>query len=68
MRFVPLLPIRALSIGLVVAVTTVFSGCGGDSGPDVRPIETDILKKLGKANQSQSDTAKDNKPARSKKR
>jgi hypothetical protein len=47
--------------GLVLLVGTAFvvSGCDGTSqSTETKPIQTDILKKLGKASQSQSEAAK----------
>jgi hypothetical protein len=48
-------------IGLVLLVGTacVVSGCDGPSQPtETKPIQSDILKKLGNASQAQSDAAR----------
>jgi hypothetical protein len=48
-------------IGFVFFVGTAFvvSGCDGPSqSTETKPIQTDILKKLGKASQAQSDAAR----------
>ena len=69
MRFVAKVRTTALSVGLVVALTTVFSGCeSSDKSTGSKPIESNILNKLSKANQSQSETAKAEKSAQAKKR
>jgi hypothetical protein len=50
-----------LSLGLVFGLACVLSGCdsGGDQKTEYKPIESNILKKLGSAGQAQSDAAKD---------
>jgi hypothetical protein len=47
-------------IGLVLFVGTasVESGCGPSQSTETKPIETDILKKLGNASQAQSNAAR----------
>ena len=69
MRFVAKICTSAFFVGLVLAVTTVFSGCDSPtSSTDYKPIESNILKKLGQANQAQSDAANAQKPARAQKK
>jgi hypothetical protein len=44
-----------VSLGLAIGLMGLISGCdGGGQTTDSKPIETDILKKLGKASQAQS--------------
>jgi hypothetical protein len=48
--------VAAFSIGLVVATLGLLAGCEGPGeATTTKPIESNILKKLGQANQSQSD-------------
>jgi hypothetical protein len=48
--------VTAFSIGLVVATLGLLAGCEGPGeATSTKPIESNILKKLGQANQSQSD-------------
>ena len=45
----------ASSIGLVVASTALLAGCDGpDATTTTKPIEWNLLKKLGQANQAQT--------------
>jgi hypothetical protein len=47
--------VAAFSIGLVVATLGFLAGCEGPGeATTTKPIESNILKKLGQANQSQS--------------
>jgi hypothetical protein len=47
--------VAAFSMGLVVATLGLLAGCGGPGeATTTKPIESNILKKLGQANQSQS--------------
>ena len=69
MRFVAKDSHTALSVGLVIAMTTLFSGCdGADKSTEYKPIESNILKKLGSANPGQSEAAQAKVPARLKKK
>jgi hypothetical protein len=48
-------------VGLMLLVATgmAVSGCDGPSGStETKPIQTDILKKLGQASQAQSNAAR----------
>jgi hypothetical protein len=47
-----------LATSLFFGSACVFSGCDSGGGDGVKPIETDILKKLGKASQAQGELAK----------
>ncbi len=49
-----------LATALVSVLTCVFSGCdsGASQSNGMKPIETNVLDKLRKANQSQGDLAK----------
>ena len=63
--------VTAFSIGLVVATLGLLAGCEGPGeGTTTKPIESNILKKLGQANQSQSavDQAKSRVKAKSLRR
>ena len=59
-----------LGTGLVFGLTCALPGCdSGGSKTEYKPIESNILKKLGAASQSQSEAAKAEHPsARAKKR
>jgi hypothetical protein len=47
--------VAAFSVGLVVASLAFLAGCDGPGeATTTKPIESNILKKLGQANQSQS--------------
>jgi len=57
----------ALASALIFGLTGAMSGCdSGTAKSEVKPIETGILKKLGQANQAQSDLAKQKLPASAK--
>ena len=48
-----------LALGLVFGLACVLSGCdGADESTEYKPIESNILKKLGSASQAQSEAAK----------
>jgi hypothetical protein len=54
-----------LRLGLVLGLVCGLSGCDASSGKtEYKPIESNILKKLGSASQAQSDAAKGKLPAR----
>ena len=55
-----------LATGLVCAMSCVFSGCdaGGSQSNGVKPINPNILKKLGNATQNQQETAKEDAQAK----
>jgi hypothetical protein len=58
-------------MGLVFGLACAMSGCdaSGSQKAEYKPIESNILKKLGAASQSQSEAAKAEHPsARAKKR
>lgn len=59
-----------LATGLVFALGFVLSGCdsGGSQSTEYKPIESNILKKLGEGSQAQSDAAKSKIPVRAKKK
>jgi hypothetical protein len=60
-----------LSLGLVTGLTVGLIGCDASGGQkaEYKPIETDILKKLGSASQAQSQAARAEHPsARAKKK
>jgi hypothetical protein len=59
-----------LGTGLVLGLTCAWSGCDSSGAKtEYKPIETNILKKLGKASQAQSEAARAEHPsARAKKR
>jgi hypothetical protein len=64
-------PGGVLSLTLIVGLMVVLSGCDASGGQkaEYKPIETDILKKLGAASQAQSDAARAEHPsARTKKK
>jgi len=60
MRFVSRICGALVTLGLVVSSTSILSGCDAAGGQktEFKPIQTDILKKLGSASQGQSDAAK----------
>jgi hypothetical protein len=69
MRLVSRICRALVSLGLVAALTGGLTGCeaSGSQKTEYKPIQTDILKKLGPASQAQSDAAKAEHPsARSK--
>ena len=51
-------------MGLFVGLTCALSGCDSGAGEttEYKPIESNILKKLGSAGQAQSDAAQDEAP------
>ena len=55
-----------LATGLVFLMCCVFSGCdaGGSQSNGVKPINPNILQKLGNATQSQQDRAKEDAQAK----
>jgi hypothetical protein len=60
-----------VSLGLVTGLTVGLTGCdvSGSQKAETKPIQTDILKKLGAASQAQSEAAKAEHPsARAKKK
>jgi hypothetical protein len=60
-----------VSLGLVTGLTVGLTGCDASGGQkaESKPIQTDILKKLGAASQAQSEAAKAEHPsARTKKK
>jgi hypothetical protein len=59
-----------LSLGLVFGLACAMSGCGdaGAQKTEYKPIESNILKKLGSANPGQSDEVKAKIPAGVKKK
>jgi hypothetical protein len=59
-----------LCVGLVFGLACALSGCdAGNAKTEYKPIESNILKKLGAASQTQSKAAKAEHPsARAKKR
>ena len=54
-----------IAFGLVTGLTVGLTGCdtSGSQNDQSKPIETDILKKLGKASQAQSQAAKAEHPS-----
>jgi hypothetical protein len=58
MRFVRKACGVIIASGLVFGLACVFSGCDSGGGDGVKPIDTNILKKLGQASQSQTEVAK----------
>jgi hypothetical protein len=58
------------AVGLVFGLACVMSGCdsAGSQSTQYKPIESNILKKLGDAGQAQSEAAKGNITARVKKK
>ena len=71
MRLVSRICRALVSLGLVAALTGGLTGCDaiGSQKAEYKPIQTDILKKLGAASQAQSEAAKAEHPsARAKKR
>jgi hypothetical protein len=59
-----------VSLGLAIGLTGVLSGCDPSESQknEYRPIQTDILKKLGSASQGQSDAVKSEHPSKAKKK
>ena len=58
-----------LGTGLVFGLTCALPGCdSGGEKTEVKPIESNILKKLGGASQSQSEAARAEHQAGAKKR
>jgi hypothetical protein len=54
-------------LGLVLGLVCGLTGCDAGGGKtEYKPIESNILKKLGSASQAQSDAAKGKLPARVK--
>ena len=69
MRFVAKVCTTALSVGLVVAFTTLLSGCdSSDKSPTYKPIESNILKKLGQSNPAESNPVAAKKAAQAQKK
>jgi hypothetical protein len=68
MRFVRKALGAMLAMSLVIGSACVLSGCdsGGSQSTQYKPIESNILKKLGTAGQEQSDAAKAEHPAKKK--
>jgi hypothetical protein len=55
MKHVVRICVAACSIGLLAASTVSLTGCDGpEAATTTKPIESNILKKLGQANQAQS--------------
>jgi hypothetical protein len=60
---------RSIGLALVIGLACTLAGCDAGGGKtEYKPIESNILKKLGQANQSQSDLAKTKLPVRAKKK
>jgi hypothetical protein len=58
-----------LGPGLIVGIACALSGCDSTGGKaEYKPIESNILKKLGSANPAQSEAAQAKVPARLKKK
>ena len=58
-----------LGTGLVFGLTCALPGCdSGGSKTEYKPIESNILKKLGSANPGQSEAVRAKLPARVKKK
>jgi hypothetical protein len=56
-----------LGVGLLVGLACGLSGCGSSGAKtEYKPIESDILKKLGSAKPAQSEAAQAKVPARLK--
>lgn len=56
-----------LAMGLVFGLLCFMSGCeggGGDQKSEYKPVQSNILKKLGSAGQAQSEAAKEKLPAK----
>jgi hypothetical protein len=58
-----------LGLGLVVGLACALSGCDSTGGKtEYKPIESNILKKLGSANPGQSEAVQAKLPAQLKKK
>jgi len=58
-----------LSVGLLFGLALACSGCdSGGQKAEYKPIESNILKKLGNANQAQSESARGKLPPSAKKK
>jgi hypothetical protein len=71
MKFVARIGGAALSVGLLVASAAAFTGCeSSNEGTTTKPIESNILTKLGQSNPSQGplEDAKDRMKARKEKK
>jgi len=55
-----------LAVGLVLGLACIMSGCdsAGSQSTQYKPIESNILKKLGSGSQGQGEKAKEKLPAR----
>ena len=58
-----------LSLGLILGLTGALSGCDSAGGKtEYKPIQSNIIKKLGSANPGQSEAARAKLPARVKRK
>jgi hypothetical protein len=59
-----------LTLSLVFGLACAMTGCdsGGNQSTQYKPIESNILKKLGSASQEQGEAAQGKLPARAKKK
>jgi hypothetical protein len=69
MRFYGKTCVATLGLGLFIGLACALSGCDtGGAKAEYKPIQTDILKKLGSANPGQSEAVQAKVPARAKKK
>jgi hypothetical protein len=68
MRLIGKMSGATLALSLVFGLAGAMTGCdAGGAKSEYKPIESNILKKLGSANQGQSDAAQAKLPSRVKK-
>ncbi len=70
MRSLRKVQVTALSMSTAFALAILLSGCDapGSQATETKPIQSDILKKLGAASKEQGQTAQGKLPARVKKK
>ncbi len=69
MRFYGKTCVATLGLGLFIGLASALSGCdSGGAKAEYKPIESNILKKLGSSNPGQSEAAQAKLPARVKKK
>jgi hypothetical protein len=67
MTVAPRLAFAAFSFGLLVASAASLPGCdSSENGTTTKPIESNILKKLGQASQEQSEVGLAKRPGKAK--